>query len=213
MSLKHAPIILYSSPLDINSHRTRIILNEKGTLFNVIYIDTNHSLPKNLEHSVGSSNLPILVDRDLVLYNSEIIGEYLDERFPHPPLLPVYPVIRAKCRLMIKYFEHELYPLFKKLEQNKFSDATDLKTFFKHLVNLEEILDDEMYLMGDSFTLVDCCLIPLLYRLNAYNGNFLTKFKKLTRYASRVFNRSAFQNSLSEFEKEMSYEYGKFDTF
>ncbi len=213
MSLKHSPMTLYSSNVDIDSHRARIILTEKGVLFNVVYIDSSHPLPKNLENSVTIDDLPILVDRDLVLCNTEIIGEYLDERFPHPPLLPVYPAMRAKCRLMIKYFESEIYPVFRKFEELCYKEDTLVAAeFIKYLGNLEEVLGDEAYIMSDIFSLVDCCLVPLLYRLKVYNSKILNKFEKLSLYASRVFCRPNFQSTLSELEKEMSYGDGEFYT-
>jgi RNA polymerase-associated protein len=163
--LKRSIMTLYSGPLDIYSHQVRIVLAEKGVTVDVLNVDTNHPSEDLIELNPYNS-LPTLVDRDLVLYKSRIIMEYLDERFPHPPLLPVYPVARAKCRLMIYRIEHDWYSLVSKIESGNPKQAETAREELKNgLLAVMPIFANSPYFLSDDFTLVDCVLAPLLWRL------------------------------------------------
>jgi RNA polymerase-associated protein len=201
---KRSVMTLYSGATDIHSHRVRIVLAEKGVSYEVVNIDTRGK-PEDLLELNPYGTVPTLVDRELALYESSIITEYLDERFPHPPLMPVYPVARAKARLIIHRFDREWGPLIQKLEQGK---AADLKAAAKeltsYLVQLVPVFNTTPYFMGDEFTLVDCCIAPVLWRLPLWGITLSpSDTKALTKYTDRVFQRDSFQASLTEAEQEL----------
>ena len=201
---KRSVMTLYSSEIDIYSHRVRIVLAEKGVSYEVINVESR-SKPEDLLELNPYGSVPTLVDRELVLYDPNIITEYLDERFPHPPLMPVYPVARAKARLIIHRFEREWSPLIRKLESGKTTDLrASAKELASYLVQLIPIFNSSPYFLGDEFTLVDCCLAPVLWRLPVWNISLSpAETKTLNKYADRVFQRDSFQASLTEAEHEL----------
>ncbi len=201
---KRSVMTLYSSAIDILSHRVRIVLAEKGVSYEVITVESR-AKPEDLLELNPYGNVPTLVDRELVLYETNIITEYLDERFPHPPLMPVYPVARAKARLIIYRFDREWVPLVRKLESNK---TTEMKAAAKELsgyvAQLIPAFNASPYFMGEEFTLVDCCIAPVLWRLPAWGISFSpAETKVITKYANRIFQRDSFQASLTESEQEI----------
>lgn len=201
---KRSVMTLYSGALDILSHRTRIVLAEKGVSYEVINVDARGK-PEDLLELNPYASVPTLIDRELVLYEANIITEYLDERFPHPPLMPVYPVARAKTRLIIYRFDREWGPLIKKIETGKTpetrSAAKELATYIAQLVT---VFNSSSYFMGEDFTLVDCCIAPVLWRLPAWGISFSpAETKVINKYADRVFQRDSFQASLTEVEIEL----------
>lgn len=201
---KRSVMTLYSGAADLHSHRVRIVLAEKGVSYEVINVELRGK-PEDLLELNPYGNVPTLVDRELALYDSNIITEYLDERFPHPPLMPVYPVARAKARLIIYRFDREWGPLVRKLEAGKPSDMrVAAKELASYLSQLVPVFNSSTYFMGDEFTLVDCCIAPVLWRLPAW-GISLTpsEMKAINKYADRVFQRDSFQASLTEAEQEL----------
>lgn len=201
---KRSVMTLYSGAVDILSHRVRIVLAEKGVSYEVVNVESR-SKPEDLLELNPYGSVPTLVDRELALYEPNIITEYLDERFPHPPLMPVYPVARAKARLIIYRFDREWGPLIKKLEAGK---TTDLQPVIKELASyisqIIPIFNSSPYFMGDEFTLVDCCIAPVLWRLPLWGITFSpAETKVLNKYADRVFQRDSFQASLTEAEHEL----------
>lgn len=201
---KRSIMTLYSGSADIYSHRVRIVLAEKGVAYDVINIESRGK-PEDLFELNPYGTVPTLVDRELALYEANIITEYLDERFPHPPLMPVYPVARAKARLIIHRFDREWGPLVRKVETGKGNDirvaAKELATYVSQLM---PVFSTSTYFMGDEFTLVDCCLAPVLWRLPAWGITFSPNEEKvLTKYTDRVFQRDSFQASLTEAEQEL----------
>lgn len=195
---------LYSGAVDIHSHRVRIVLAEKGVSYEVINIESRGK-PEDLLELNPYGNVPTLVDRELALYEPNIISEYLDERFPHPPLMPVYPVARAKARLIIYRFDREWGPLIRKIETGKTTDIRGAaKELASYILQLVPVFNASSYFMGDEFTLVDCCIAPVLWRLPAWGINFLpADTKAINKYANRVFQRDSFQASLTEAEQEL----------
>ena len=148
------------------------------------------------------NDFPTLVDRELILQNSRVIIEYLDERFPHPPLLPVDPVARAKFRLALHRIEQQWYPEFNDSYKN--GTLTDsfkekIKNYFLEIV---PFISDKFF-MSDDFGLVDCSLAPLLWRMKHLNVEIPENKKIIEKYAERIFSRESFQNSLTETEKDM----------
>lgn len=205
LSNKRSVMTLYSGASDIYSHRVRIVLAEKGVAYEVVNVDSRGK-PEDLLELNPYGNVPTLVDRELALYEANIITEYLDERFPHPPLMPVYPVARAKARLVIHRFDREWGPLIRTLEAGKASDTpAAAKELTSYLVQLVPLFTESPYFMGEEFTLVDCCLAPVLWRLPVWGitGFSPAETKVLNKYAERVFERDSFQASLTEVEQEL----------
>lgn len=202
-TLKRSVMALYSGDDDVESQKVRIVLAEKAVTVDVLNVDTTQPNEELAELNPYNST-PTLVDRELVLYTAPIIMEYLDERFPHPPLLPVYPVARARCRLMMYRIERDWYSLFDKIrsEDEKVSKVAraELKD---SLVSLAPVFAETPYFLSEEFTLVDCSLAPLLWRLPAYGVDLPKGAKSIQQYADRLFKRDSFQVSLSEFEREL----------
>lgn len=200
---RRSVMTLYSGDTDLHSHRVRIVLAEKDVTVDILSVHAQN-LPEDLLHLNPYSTLPTLVDRDLVLYQSNIIMEYLDERFPHPPLLPVYPVARAKSRLMMYRIEQDWYGLAEKIEgTNKKEADSARKELFESLLKLAPVFGDTPYFLSEEFRLVDCCIIPLLWRLPKLGIELPVRAKPLLSYAKRMFKRPSFQASLSEAEREL----------
>lgn len=203
--IKRSIMTLYSGPSDIDSHQIRIVLAEKGVTVDVLSVN-----PDQLDEDLLTLNpygtLPTLVDRELVLYHVDVIMEYLDERFPHPPLLPVYPIARAKCRLMLKRLESDLYSLVKLIQSD---DATNVqkeeakKSLRNTLNTLAPVFAEMPYFLSEDFTLVDCRIAPLLWRLPMLGVTLPNTVKSILKYQDRVFKRESFEVSLSENEREM----------
>lgn len=200
---KRSIMTLYSGAMDIYSHRVRIVLAEKGVAVEVIHLDTKDKLEDLLElNPYGTS--PTLIDRDLVLYDSNIIMEYLDERFPHPPLMPVYPVARAKTRLMIYRIDREWGSLIRKIETGKPNESqAAIKELKSYLVKLAPVFASGPFFLNEEFSLIDCCLAPILWRLPSLGITLPPEAKSIMRYAERMFARDSFQASLTEAEQEL----------
>src|SRR5579872_2507509 len=166
---KRSVMTLYSGALDIFSHRVRIVLAEKGVSVEVINIDSSDKMNDQIEELNALNpygSLPTLVDRELALYDANIIMEYLDERFPHPPLMPVYPVARAKTRLMIYRIDREWGDLVRKIEKGKPEVAqAAAKELRNYIIKLAPVFANSAYFLNEDFTLVDCCIAPILWRL------------------------------------------------
>ncbi len=201
---RRSVMTLYSGNSDIHSHRVRIVLAEKDVTVDILNTSPEQ-LPEDLIHLNPYNTLPTLVDRDLVLYQSNIIMEYLDERFPHPPLLPVYPIARAKSRLTIHRIEQDWYSLLDKIgsTNKKISDAAR-KELYESLVALAPVFNDTPYFLSQEFSLLDCALAPLLWRLPHLGISLPPSAKPIQTYAKRLFKRSSFQASLTEVERELS---------
>lgn len=194
---------LFADEKSIHSHRVRFALAEKSVASDVFYVGAEGNA--DLRELNPSGMLPTLVDRDLVLMYSKIILEYLDERFPHPPLLPVYPVLRAKSRLMIKHIEQDWYSLFFAIESGVNVEENKEK-LLNYLSKLEPLFVKNEYFMGDDFSMVDCCIAPLLWRLPAFDIEIPNKMVALNKYADNIFQRNSFQASLSKWESDLRFE-------
>ncbi len=197
---------LFSDPLDHYSHRVRIVMCEKGVTSEIIDTDSKNLNPEILEVS-PYEELPVLVDRDVCLYDSVILMEYLDERFPHPPLLPVYPVSRAHIRLFIQRIQRDWCGIFDTLiEGVSEAKAKKMRTQLKsQILGMSPILKEKDYFMSDEFSLVDCCIAPILWRLPLIGVDLQkdNKTKPIYEYMQRVFTKPCFVDSLSELEKEI----------
>lgn len=203
--LRRSIMTLYSGALDIYSHQVRIVLAEKGVNVDVINVDAHHASEDLLELNPYNT-LPTLVDRELVLYQSPVIMEYLDERFPHPPLLPVYPVARAKSRLMMHRIDKDWYSLLHTIETTPESKEAvgARKELQEALLVLAPVFNEMPYFLSEEFSLVDCVVGPLLWRLPHLGIELSAKAAKpIWHYADRLFKRDAFQSSLTEAEREI----------
>lgn len=201
--VKRSVMTLYSGAADIHSHRVRIVLAEKGVTVDILNINLDEP-PEDLVSLNPYNTVPTLVDRELVLYNASIIMEYLDERFPHPPLLPVYPVARAKSRLMIHRIERDWYSLAYTIENGKPAAAEQARTELRdNLKSLAPVFGEMPFFLSEEFSLVDCTIGPLLWRLPRLGIDLAGQAKPVIAYAQRLFKRDAFQASLTETEREM----------
>jgi stringent starvation protein A len=202
---KQSSMTFFSDNTCHYSHRVRIVLAEKGVTVDLIEVEPDH-LPAELADLNPYNSLPTLVDRDLVLYESKVMMEYLDERFPHPPLLPVYPVARAESRLYMHRIELDWCGLVRTIETGSEPAKTEAaKALAESFTGIAPIFAEKPFFMSDEFTLVDCCLAPILWRLPSYGIDLkLTKqTKPLFTYMETLFDRESFQESLSPQEREM----------
>ncbi|MCE8019721.1 stringent starvation protein A [Halomonas sp. MCCC 1A11036] len=201
---KRSSMIFYSGGDDHFSHRVRIVLAEKGVAVDIVEVNGDQR-PEELADLNPYNSVPTLVDRDLALYESKVMMEYLDERFPHPPLLPVYPVARAQSRLWMHRIEREWCPLVEQIESGSKKDVEKArKELRESLVGISPIFEDVPYFMSEEFSLVDCCIAPILWRLPVLGIELPEKqVKPLVAYMERLFERDSFVSSLSENEREM----------
>ena len=204
---KRTSMALFSDPSDHYCHRVRIVLAEKGISSEMIESSKDNIDPEILEISPYAT-LPVLVDRDVCLFDSVTLMEYLDERFPHPPLLPVYPVLRANIRLYIKRIELDWGLRFDQLADGnlKEAQAKKVRQELKSLVVSScALLKEKPFFMNDEFSLVDCCIAPMLWRLPSVGIEIPNdaKHKPLNLYMKRVFTMPSFIESLTELEREM----------
>lgn len=194
---------LFTSPTCPYCHLARIVLAEKDITFESIEVDVD-SLPEDLSELNPYNTVPTLIDRDLVLYDSRVIVEYLDERFPHPPLMPVDPVSRAKTRLALHRVEKDWYPLMHDiLHKGEKTVAKSRKILRESIVSSNELFRVLPFFLSEEYSLVDATIAPLLWRLPALGIELPAEAKAVNDYAQRIFNREAFQLSLTEAEKEM----------
>ncbi len=194
---------LYSGSTDPYSHRCRIVLFEKDMDFEVIDVDL-HNKPEEVASISPSGKMPVLVERDLILTESNIINEYIDERFPHPQLMPPDPVMRARARLVLFNFEHDLFTHVNTLEHS-LSKASDKarQEIRDSLSQLTPILTKQKYLMNDEFSMLDVAIAPLLWRLEHYGIELPKVAAPVLKYRERLFSRPAFISALTPTEKAL----------
>ncbi len=195
---------LYSSDTCVDCHRVRFVLAEKGINVDIIEIETNPSAVADLADLNPYHETPTLVDRDLVLYNAGIICEYLDERYPHPPLMPVDPVSRARLRLARYRVMRDWYVMVGRILKSSGKAADEpRKQLRESLTAANELFELADYMLSDDLTLVDCTLAPLLWRLPVYGVTLGKDASAITEYAERIFARETFTTSLTEAEMEL----------
>lgn len=195
---------LYSSPTCYQSHRTRLVLAEKNISMDVVDVE-GADLPEDLLDLNPYHSLPTLVDRDLVLYDARVIIEYLDERFPHPPLMPVDPVTRAQFRLALYRIERDWYVLADELQKapDKKQAGRLRKQLEESIVGSADVFGAKRYFLSDEFSLVDCTIAPILWRLPVFGIELKGHVQPIRRYMDLVFSRRSFQDSLSDAEQDM----------
>jgi RNA polymerase-associated protein len=187
----------------VRCHRIRIILAEKDIAVDIVNLSPD-DLPEDLSDLNPYNELPTLVDRDLALYGTHVITEYLDERFPHPPLMPVDPVSRSAARLALYRVERDWYAALDQIRLASGSALTKArKNFRESLLNAAEIFDLKPFFLSDEFSIVDCAIAPVMWRLPAAGIPVESLTRSMQTYADRVCKRPSFLASLTEREKEL----------
>lgn len=199
-------MVLYVRPDDPVDHSVRLVLKEKNIGVEIIFVEEGECPEVVKEnHPYSGDSILLLMDRDLFLYESGIIMEYLDERYPHPPLLPIEPANRAMNRLFRYRIRRDMYPLLRQIEsaRDDIKIAAAKRKLKDHLTTLSQMFVHQDYFMSNEFTLVDCCMAPLLWRLPRYGVNLPASARPLRNYSQRLFQRESFRSSLSE--QELQY--------
>ncbi|MDH3988653.1 MAG: glutathione S-transferase N-terminal domain-containing protein [Gammaproteobacteria bacterium] len=201
---RRSVMTLFSKPTCIHSHRTRLVLAEKNINMEIVNVE-GPDLPEDLMDLNPYHTVPTLVDRDLVLYDSRVIIEYLDERFPHPPLMPVDPVTRAQFRLALFRIETDWYQLAEQFDMDgdRKLASKSKKMLRESILASVELFSARQYFLSDEFSLVDCSIAPILWRLPVYGIDLGSQSEPIEAYMKRVFERRSFQESLTELEQEM----------
>ena len=203
---RRSSMTLFSDASDHYSHRVRMVVAEKGVNVEIVDVSPGRK-PEDLAEINPYNTLPTLLDRELVLFESTVIMEYLDERFPHPPLLPVYPVARAQSRSLIHRIEKDWTRSVDLLMSGRSREPTLAKArreLTESMIAVAPVFADKPFFMSDEFTLVDCCVAPILWRLK-YMGIKLPerKARPMRKYMREIFSRPSFRGSLTESEIEM----------
>ncbi len=194
---------LYSGNSCPYSQRCRIVLYEKGMDFEIIDVDL-HNKPEDLALMNPYNRVPVLVERDLVLYEANIINEYIDERFPHPQLMPPDPVMRARARLFLFTFEQDLFSHVSQIEHGAKSGAEKARAAIRdNLTQIAPIFTKQKFMLNDEFSMLDVAIAPLLWRLDHYEIQLPRQAAGLLKYAERLFSRPAFIEALTPNEKAM----------
>lgn len=195
---------LFSNPTCFFSHRARLVMAEKSISMDVVDVD-GVNLPEDLLDLNPYHSVPTLVDRDLVLYDSRVIIEYLDERFPHPPLMPVDPVTRAQFRLALFRIEKDWYSQAEQIENaaDKRQATRARKILAESITASAQVFSVKKFFLSDEFSLVDCSIAPILWRMPVYGIEMNEELLPVQKYMDEVFSRPSFQHSLSELEQEM----------
>lgn len=194
---------LYSGTTDPFSQRCRIVLFEKGMDFQVIDVDMFNK-PEDLAVVNPYNKVPVLVERDLVLYEANIINEYIDERFPHPQLMPADPVMRARARLFLHRFEKELFCHIDAIGHAVQKTADKARQAVRdNLTQIAPVFAKQKYMLGDEFSMLDVAIAPLLWRLDHYGIQLDKDAAPLMKYAERLFSRPAYIEAMTPAEKAM----------
>ncbi|GKT12989.1 MAG: stringent starvation protein A [Thiomicrorhabdus sp.] len=201
---KRSVIVLFSDSKAPSSHRVRLVAKEKDIPIEVVEVDVDN-MPEDLLELNPYGTLPTLVDRELVLYDPQVIIEYLDERFPHPPLMSVDPISKARARQMLRQIETEWYPLVDTIANSDDEAAvkTARRNLQERLVQLIPVFDHKPYFMNDDYSLVDISMAVLLWRLPALGIELPKSAKPIVDYAEKVLTREMFVESLSDDEIDM----------
>ncbi len=200
-------LTIVSDPITAASHRIRLVVAEKVVEAELVSVSLDDKLPEDLLQLNPSGRIPTLLDRDLVLFDERVVSEYLDERFPHPALMPIDPMTRAKLRLMIYRIEQDWYSRIADLESSSVSanrKKTAVKELRENIALLSPLFKQSDFLISDAMSLLDCAVLPILWRLQHFGITLPEQAQKNLRdYAVRGFGREGFQASLSDYEKTL----------
>ena len=196
---------LYSGITCPFSQRCRIVLYEKGMDFEIKDVDIFNK-PEDLALMNPYNQVPVLVERNLILHESNIINEYIDERFPHPQLMAADPIARGRGRLFLYRLEKELFApvqVLESLDSKKRGQDAAKKTILEGLTVLSSMFKKTRYILGDEFSLLDVAIAPLLWRLDYYGIKSSKLCSSILKYGERIFQRRSFIDSLTPAEKAM----------
>ena len=194
---------LYSGTTCPFSHRCRIVLLEKGMDYEIVDVDV-HNKPEDLALMNPYNQTPVLVERDLVLFESNIINEYIDDRFPHPQLMPSDPVMKARSRLFLFRFENELFHHVSLLDSGNPKQVEKAKSLIKdNLIQMAPVFSRQKFMLGETCTMLDVAISPLLWRLEHYDITLPNSASPIMKYAERLFSRPSFVDALTPSEKVM----------
>lgn len=194
---------LYSGTTDPFSQRCRIVLYEKGMDFQIVDVDVFNK-PEDLMIINPYNSVPVLVERDLILYESNIINEYIDERFPHPQLMPADPAMRARARLFLHRFESEMFCHIAALESGVQKSADKARQSVRDsLAQIAPIFAKQKFMLNDEYSMLDVAIAPLLWRLDFYDIQLAKEAVPLMKYAERLFSRPAYIEAMTASEKAM----------
>lgn len=200
---RRSAVVLYSYDDSFSCHQVRLALAEKGIDATVITV-TPGTLPEGLADIPSNATLPILVDRDLVLYNARVIIDYLDERYPHPPLMPADPISRARTRLTMYRIDSEWISLRPDAPGQMLSPAAARVQLTESLCAATDVFSAMNYFFSEEYSILDATLAPLLWRLPSYGIVLPERASSIRQYAKRIFSRPGFQASLSNAERELA---------
>ena len=195
---------LYSASESIECHRVRFVLAEKGINVDIVDVDLNASAAADLAELNPYNETPTLVDRDLLLHDATVINDYLDERYPHPPLMPVDPVSRARLKLVHYRILRDWYPLAHEIEDSTTRKAEKPRKQLKEsIIAANELFKQGTYVLGDELSLIDCTLAPLFWRLPVYGISLGRPAVAVQGYIQRLISRPSFKTSLTLAEREL----------
>jgi len=196
-------MLLYSDADSVQTHIVRLVVAEKDIEMEIIYVDPDKK-PEDLIHLNPYNSLPTLVDRELVLYGPKVISDYLDERYPHPPFLPIEPVARAKTRLTLYRIEQDWFSLVDDIESGDAARSEPaIKIMRDSITASADVFSAKPFFLSDDYSILDATLVPLLWRFRKYGVQLPKSAESVSEYADRMFARSAFQASLSDVERDM----------
>ncbi|BBE50240.1 Stringent starvation protein A [Ferriphaselus amnicola] len=194
---------LYSGTTCPFSQRCRIVLFEKGMDFQIVDVDVFNK-PEDIAVINPYGKVPALVERDLILYEANIINEYIDERFPHPQLMPADPVARARARLFLHRFEQDLFSHIPAIEHGSDKEADQARLAIRDgLTQIAPIFAKQKYMLGDDYSMLDVAIAPLLWRLDHYGVKLGKEAVPVMKYAERLFARPAYFEAMTPSEKAM----------
>ena len=199
---------LYSGTTCPFSQRCRIVLYEKGMDFEIIDVDL-FAKQEDIAMINPYGRVPVLVERDLILYDPNIINEYIDERFPHPQLMPADPIMRARARQLLVSMEREIFSYIEPLEKaqtaDKHAKAVDKarRVIRERLTEMTTVFTKQKHMLGEDFSMLDVAIAPLLWRLDHYGIELPKSAAPLLKYAERIFSRQGFIDALTPSEKAM----------
>jgi len=196
-------MLLYSDADTVSNHIVRLVVAEKDIEIEVVYVDPDNK-PEDLIHLNPYNSLPTLVDRELVLYGPKVVVEYLDERYPHPPFMPIDPVSRSKTRLTLYRIEQDWFSLIPDLESGDAKRVeTAQKTLRDSITASADVFAAKPFFLSDDYSMIDATLAPLMWRFRRYGIELPKSAKAVHEYAEKLFARPAFQTSLSDTERDM----------
>ena len=203
---EYSTLVLYFEPLCAQSHRIRMVLAEKEIPYRLVVIRNPKKLSEDLITLNPSGTLPALTDRNLVLYDPSIICEYIEERFPHPPMMPAEPIARARLRMADKHIEKVWFHNIERAQsKNKKTAKAAIKTLHEDILSYSDLFKNKKFFLSDDITLLDCAVAPILWRLNSLGIDLKRKDSApIVQYKKHVFDRSGFRKSLTEEEIDLA---------